>query len=171
MFFGNTITPQQKAGIIVCLPKPAPMLTRADRRPITLLNSDLTIVTRILAQRLRPIVEAHRQTTQHCGVSGNNILGAVASVRDTIVYAENNNIPMCVLTLDSQNTFDNISHDYLFSILSRYGLSARLIKQIKSLNTKVTLAVQINGNIQGPIKILCGVRRGCPLSITLYNLS
>jgi hypothetical protein len=38
MSFGDTITPQQKAGIIVCLPKPAPMLTPADRRPITLLT-------------------------------------------------------------------------------------------------------------------------------------
>jgi hypothetical protein len=61
-------------------------------------------------------------------VPGNNILDAVASIRDTIAYVENNNIPMCLLTLDFQNAFDNISHDYLFSILSRYGLSARLIE-------------------------------------------
>jgi hypothetical protein len=93
MFFGDTITPQQKAGIIVCLPKPAPMLTTAVRRQITLLNSDLKIATRILAQRFRPIVEAHLQTTQYCGVPGNNILDAVASVSDTIAYAEKKQHP------------------------------------------------------------------------------
>jgi len=72
MFFGDTITPQQKAGIIVCLPKPAPMITPTDRRPITLLNSDLKIFTRIMSQRRRPTVEAHLKTTQYCGVPGNN---------------------------------------------------------------------------------------------------
>jgi hypothetical protein len=170
MFFGNTTTTQQKAGIIVCLPKPTPMLTPADRRPITPLNSDIKIVTRILVQRLWPKVEAHQQTTQYCEVPGNNILDAVTSVRDIIAYAENNDIPTCVLTLDFQNAFDNVSHDYLFSILRSYGLSAHLIALIKSLYTDVTSAVIINGDLHGPIPIRCGVRQGCPLSMTLYNL-
>ena len=34
-FFEGATTPQQKAGIIVCQPKPSQMLTPADRRPIT----------------------------------------------------------------------------------------------------------------------------------------
>jgi len=38
MFFGDATTPQQKAGIIVCLPKPAQMLTPTHRRPITYLT-------------------------------------------------------------------------------------------------------------------------------------
>jgi len=111
MFFEGTITPLQNAGIIVCLPKPTRMLTPADRRPITLLNSDYKIVTRILAQRLRPIVEMHLQATQFCGVPGNTILNAVATVRDTIAHAETNDIPLCVLTLDFQHASDSISHE------------------------------------------------------------
>jgi hypothetical protein len=43
-------------------------------------------------------------------------------------------------------------------------------QQIKSLYTVATSAVQINGKLHGPIKILCGVQ-GCPLSMTLYTLS
>jgi hypothetical protein len=42
-------------------------------------------------------------------------------------------------------------------------------KKMKSLYTEATLAVQINGNLHGPIQILCGVQ-GCPLSMTLYTL-
>jgi hypothetical protein len=57
MFFGENTTPQQKAGMIVCLPKKGPMLTPADIGPITILNSDFKIITRLLAQT--PIVEEH----------------------------------------------------------------------------------------------------------------
>jgi hypothetical protein len=63
MFFEGTITAQQKQGIIMCLPKAKSMLTPEERRPITLLNTDYKILTRIIAQRLRPIIEKRLSTT------------------------------------------------------------------------------------------------------------
>jgi exonuclease III len=170
MFFDGAITTQQKLGTIVCLPKSNRMLTPADRRPITLLNSDYKIVTRILAQRLRPVIEMHLCRTQYCGVPGNTILDAVVTVRDTIAYAESMEIPMCVLALDFQQSFDKVSHDYLFTILRSYGLSDRFVTFIRNLYTSATSSVQINGRLYGSIPIICGVRQGCPLSMALYTL-
>jgi hypothetical protein len=74
MFFDGAIIPQQKLGTIVRLPKHGPMLTPADRRPITLLFSDYKLLTRILAQRLRPLMDLHLKSTQNCEVTGNTIL-------------------------------------------------------------------------------------------------
>jgi retron-type reverse transcriptase len=124
-------------------------------------------MARILARRLRPILERHLRNTQYCGVPGKNILDAVATVRDVIAYAETAKVPMCVLTLDFQNAFDNISHDYLFAILRSYGLSDQFVSSIRHLYAS---SVQINGHLHGPIPIRCGVRQGCPLSMTLYVL-
>jgi hypothetical protein len=145
------------------------MLTPADRRPITLLNSNYKIVTRIIAQRLRPILEMHLRKTQYCEVPGNSILDAVATVRDTIAYAKITNIPMCVLTLDFQHAFYSISHDYLFAILRSYGISAQFTILIKKLYADATLSVQINEHCHGSIAIRCVVRLDCPLSMTLYS--
>ena len=55
MFFDRAITPQQKLGTMVCLPNSGLMLTPADCRPITLLNCDSKILTRILARPLLPM--------------------------------------------------------------------------------------------------------------------
>ena len=77
---------------------------------------------------------------------------------------------MCVVTLDFQNAFDRISHEYFFSTLRSYGLSDRLIMLIQSLYTDVTSAVLFNGDLHGQIPICYEVRQGCPLSMTLYNL-
>jgi len=70
MFFDGATTSQQKLGTIVCLPKHGPMLTPDDCRPITLLNTDYKLLTRILARRLRPLMDWHLKDTQYCGVTG-----------------------------------------------------------------------------------------------------
>jgi hypothetical protein len=170
MFHDRTITTQQKLGNIVCLPKSGPMLTPADRRPITLLNCDYKILTRILARRLRPLLASHTKATQYCGIPGNTIFDAVATVRDVIAYAEHERRPICVLSLDFQHAFDRLSHEYIYTILHSYGLSNSFVTRIQALYSEAKSTVQINGHLHGPIPTQCGVRQGCPLSMALYNL-
>jgi hypothetical protein len=112
MYFDGATTMQQKLRTIVCLPKHGKMLTPADRRPITLLNSDYKLLTRILARRLRPIIDLYPKSTQYCGVTGNTIFDAVATVRDVASYAETSHFPLCILTLDFLHAFDSIAHEY-----------------------------------------------------------
>jgi len=78
---------------------------------------------------------------------------------------------MCILTLDFEHAFDRVSHDYLFTILRSYGLSAHFVTLIRNLYTGATSSVQINGRLHGPIPTRCGVQQGCPLSMALYTLS
>ena len=171
MFFERATTTQQKLGTIVCLPKSGPMVTPADRRPITLLNTDYKILARVIARRLRPLLALHLKTTQFCGVPGNTIFEAVATVRDVIAHAEHEKLPVCILTLDFQQAFDNLSHEYLFTILRNYGLSTHFVTLLQALYSEATSTVQINGHLHGPFPIQCGVRQGCPLSMALYTLA
>ena len=93
-------------------------------------RSDYKLLTRILARRLRPLMELHLKSTQYFLVSDNTIFDAVATVRDVAVYAENFNLPLCILTLDFQQAFDRISHEYLFMLLRSLGLSRATPKSV-----------------------------------------
>jgi len=123
-----------------------------------------------MAHRLRPIVEEHLRSTQFCGVPGNTILDAVATVREAIAYAEIKKVPLGVLSLDFKNAFDRISHTYLHSIFQCYGLGDPFIDRLKRMYEGATSSVQLNGPIHGPIPTRCAIRQGCPLSILLYAL-
>ena len=57
------------------------------------------------------------QQSQYCWVLGNTIFKAVATVRKAIAQTEVKQAPLCVLSLDFQEAFDRISHQYLFAIL------------------------------------------------------
>jgi len=171
MFLHNKkITPQQKHGIIVCLPQSNVDRTPNGYRPISLLTTEYKPLARITARHLRHILKDHLHTSHFCGVPGNSILEAAALVRDAIAYSETSGSPLFVLTFDFQHAFDRIFHHYLFQILHRYGISEWFIERLHALYENATVSVQINGALAGPIPIQSAVRQGCPLSIILYAL-
>jgi hypothetical protein len=160
MFREGLTTPRQKQGVIISLPKKRGTIEPGDLRPITLHNTDYKILARIISQRLRPVIEMHLKDTQFCGVPGNSILNAVATIRDTIAFAETEKLPLCVLSFDFKNAFDIIAHDYLFQTLKRYGICDPLIHGIMNMYEGASSHVQINGHSYGPISIQCGVVKG-----------
>jgi len=76
---------------------------------------------------------------------GNSVFEAIATIRDAVAYAEVTRSPLCVLTIDFQGAFDNLSHEYLFEVLCKYGFSERLKKRIWNIYNNSTSSVQING--------------------------
>jgi hypothetical protein len=155
MFLMKKIVQVQKQGTIVCLPKQQQPETPEDFRPIILLNVEYKLLARILATRLVPVLEDFVSPFQYCGVPGSTIMDAVSTIREVIAYAATTNTPLCVLSLDFRQAFDNISHIYLFRILERYG--PWFIARIKMLYEGATARVDLNGTTVELIPIQCGV--------------
>ena len=54
--------------------------------------------------------------------------------------------------------------------MRKYTFNANLVRTIEQLYDKATSAVQMNGNVGEWFRTTVGVRRGCPLSPTLFNI-
>ena len=113
---------------------------------------------------MRPILADLLHSRQYCGVPGNTIFDAVAIVRNAIVYAEMTRHPLCVVSLDFEKPFDQISHTYLLTVFLAYGFDAGFIECIRMMCGNATSVIQVKGHISTPIPIQCGVRQGCPLA-------
>ena len=170
MFTEGACTRQQKHGSIVCLPKSQYPITPEDYRPLTLLNTDYKLLTRIIARRLKTWTEDILHTHQYCGRSGKTIYDAVAAVRDISAYAETTHTSVCLLSLDFKDAFDNISHDYINNILREYGTSDTFRRRLKTIYEGASSTIVLNGMQSKPISIECGVRQGCPLSSILFAI-
>jgi hypothetical protein len=72
---------KQKQGIIVCIPKHNTPERVADYRPLTLLNADYKIYTRILANRMKQTLHVVLNASQYSGVKGRNIIDVAAGLR------------------------------------------------------------------------------------------
>jgi hypothetical protein len=162
MLLHKKVTPQQKHGIIISLPKSKVDLTPDGYRPISLLTTEYSLLTRIMARCLRHALQDHLHNSQFCGVPGNSILEAASLVRDIIASSETTATPLRVLSLDFQNAFYRISHQYRFQILRRYGISDWFVERLHVLYEHATASVQTNGTLARPIPIQSAARQGCP---------
>jgi hypothetical protein len=69
-------------------------------RPLTLLNTDFKLLSRLITNRTRQRINVLLHPSRCCGAHDNKIYGAIATIRETIANAELTNTPTCILTLD-----------------------------------------------------------------------
>ncbi|WP_419586755.1 reverse transcriptase domain-containing protein, partial [Thiolapillus sp.] len=61
-------------------------------------------------------------------------------------------------------------HAALWATMKKYNISTNLIQVIENLYNKATSAVLFNGSIEDWFRTTVGVRQGCLLSPTLFNI-
>ena len=138
-------------------------------RPVSLINVDVKILTKILALRLKYVLPTVIHQTQ-TSVYGRKIDNTIHLVRDLIQMANENNEEAAFLFLDQEKAFDRVNHEFLFDTMKAFGLGETFIDWIKIIYSNAEMRLNINGFITEPIPLNRGIRQGCPLSSLLYVL-
>ena len=71
---------------------------------------------------------------------------------------------------DIEKAFDSVWNAALWATMKKYNISTNLIRVIKNLYDKATSAVLFNSSIGDWFRTTVGVRQGCLLSPTLFNI-
>ena len=73
--------------------------------------------------------------------------------------------------IDFKKAFDRVWYAALWATMRKYNISANLTRVIKNLHDKATSAILFNNSIGGDwFQTTVGVRQGCLLSPTLFNI-
>ena len=139
-------------------------------RPISLLNVDYKILSKVITNRLKRIMPFIIGEEQTCGVASRNIQDNIMFLRDVIDFANWNNLEACLLSIDQEKAFDRISWVYMFAVMEKMGIPSTLIKWIKVLYSNPYCSIILNNFIGAPLKVERGIRQGCPLSPLLYSI-
>ena len=163
------MTSSQRQNIISLLPKGNKDIRFLKNwRPISLLNCDYKIATKVLAYRIRkhlPKIISHDQT----GFVKNRYIGEnIRTIIDLIDYVEENDIPGFIFSVDFEKAFDSVDWDYLNESLRVFGFGEGLIKWLKVFYNDISSRTVNNGWASPMFTISRGLRQGCPLSPYLY---
>ena len=159
----------QKQGIIICIPK-----ENKDKkylknwRPITLLNISYKLASGCIANRIKSVLPEIINDCQKGFLKGRYIGENIRLIYDLMFYAEKNNIPGLLLSIDYQKAFDSVSWNFLEKALAFFNFGEDIIKWFSVLYNNATTTIFVNGQYSPYFNIERGVRQGDPLSPYLY---
>ena len=160
----------QRRGILRLLYKKDDPLLLKNWRPISLLNLDYKICTKVLSNRLRKVLPLILSEDQTCGVPSRSIFENLFLLRDTIDFVRRKNLSAAVISLDQEKAFDRVNHTFLQRVLERFNFGPSFRRWVQVVYTDITSVVLNNGWLSPDIPLQRGVRQGCPLSPLLYCL-
>ena len=169
---GEGLSAELKQSHITLIPKDSgdPLLTK-NYRPISLLNIEYKLITKVLANKITPFLESIVNPDQAAAIKDRNIQNHNHLIRDIITLAHDREDKTCILSMDQQKAFDMVSHEWLGLVLSRGNFGRNFIKWINLLYEGATAKVVVNGTTSESFELGRGVRQGDPLSMALYVLT
>ena len=167
----HKIPDSQKNAIVTLIYKKGDHRHLKNWRPVSLLNVDYKLLSKILANRMKKFIHKIVPENQKCGVKDRNITDILIIIDSIIENFENSQQGAAIMTLDQEKAFDRINHAFLFGLLTKLGFEGNIKIWIEAMYTNITSQIEINGKLTSKILVERSVRQGCPLSMILFVLT
>ncbi len=140
-------------------------------RPISLLNVDFNILSKVLASRIEYIIPDIISQDQTGFIKGRHSFINIRTLLNVVHSPASESNPEVVISLDAEKAFDRIEWNYLFAILEKFGFGSKFISWIHLLYHQLKAAVVTNKMVSQYFSLSRGTRQGCPLSPLLFILA
>ena len=167
------LPPSMQQGLLALLPKGGTRDPRslASWRPITLLNTDHRILSRVLFERYAGPLAAVIDLTQSAFLPGRWIGDNVLYHAELLDYLQRTGLPACIVSLDSEKAYDRCVREWIFLCMGRMGFPEPAVRWVRILLAGTTARVSLNGHYTPAFPVRCSVQQGSALSCLLYILT
>ena len=156
-------------GLLFLIPKTDSMLVD-EHRPITVTNADNRIVARCVVAAVVDTLGDFLLPQQKGFVPGRNGADHIRDLNEAFYSAVENNENGFALFLDTKKAFDSIYHDFIITILDHIGLDRWFVNVVRALLFAVRVTPVLGEPTDVWIRILRGIKQGCPLSPLIFVL-
>lgn len=155
---------------ITLIPKVSKPLYFEEFRPISLCNFIYKLISKIIAECLKPFLAKVITQEKFSFLHHRQILDVVGVTQEGIHSIKTKKPPALVLKLDLIKSYDKIDWVYLHLLLLHIRLDQDLVNWIMACVTNIKLSVLVNGSPSYFFHSHMGLRQGCPLSPLFFIL-
>ena len=156
------------ASFLVLIPKKQTVEDFKDLRPISLVGGLYKILSKVLANRIKRVLDKVISKSQNAFVKGRQILDAVLIANELVDSTMRRKEQGLVCKLDIEKAYDSISWEFLYQVMNRRGFGSRWVRWIKWCISTASFSVLLNGSPAGFFPSSKGLRQGDPLSPYLF---
>ena len=120
------------ASFLTLIPKISSAVNIKDFRPISLVGSIYKLLSKVLANRLRVVLDSLISETQNSFVGGRQILDSVLIANECLDSRLKCHSPGVVCKLDIEKALDHVNWDALLYLLNRMGFGLKWREWIKA---------------------------------------
>ncbi|CAH2241180.1 jg3246 [Pararge aegeria aegeria] len=158
------------ASTFITLPKKANAKKCAEFRTISLMSQVLKLFLNIIHERIRAKCDEQLADSQFGFRAGVGTREALFAIQVLIQKCRDMQQDVYLCFIDYEKAFDRVLHDRLIAILHNIGLDGKDIRIIQNLYWNQRAKVWVGNEETEDVEIKRGVRQGCILSPTLFNL-
>ena len=159
----GSLTDSQREGLLRLIHKRDERNLPKNWRPISLLNTDYKLASKIITERLKTVMSSIVHQDQTCSVPTRTIFSNLQLIRDVLDFIDKTNETGILVTLDQEKAFDRVDHQFLMRTLSKFGFGPDFCQWVTLFYNNVFSRVICNGKLTSPVVLKRGVRNGLVL--------
>ena len=156
--------------LVITLPKKGDLKVCNNYRTLSLISHPSKVLLRVILNRLKHQAKDIIAEEQAGFMKGRSTSEQIFNLRCIIEKYQEHQEELYHVFIDFKKAFDRVWHQALWATMHKYNINKNLIALIEELYNNATSSVYLDGDFGEWFRTTVGVRQGCLLSPTLFNI-
>ena len=163
--------PSFRKGVTKLLPKVLSVPCTTELRPITLLVCDYKLMSKILANRLTPLLDDVLVSNQLCGRPDTTILFGATDFLSSIDFINQKQLNGFLMGFDIFKAYDKANVQVILKVMEKMNFGPKFMSWIDILHKDISTQFILSEGLSATVQLLVSVKQGDPLAMALFLLN